>query len=115
MILRILALLLLAASSAVAQTPTRIKPPVLKNRAEMIAVRERVAQQILARGDSVLVRVTIYVDEKGRTRQPEVRVSSGNPKADTAAMLLTMKMQWEPVRYGRRGVMVQIPVKLVRK
>lgn len=116
MILRIaLGFLLLTASTAAAQTPTRIKPPVLKNRAEMISVRNRVAEQMLKRGDSVMVRVTIYVDEKGRTRHPEVKVTSGNAKADTAAMLLTMKMQWEPAQNTRRGVMLTVPVMFVRK
>ena len=116
MSLRILVvLMLLGASTAAAQTPTGIKGPVLKNREAVVAERERIAQRLLKRGDSLLVKVFAYVDEQGVTRMPEVKTSSGNPQADTAAMQLVLKMQWQPAQNVRRGVMMTIPVKLVRK
>lgn len=118
MVSRILiGLLLVTASTAAAQVPKRsiVRAPVLQNRDSVMAERQRLANRLLKRGDSLLIRVTAYVDEKGRTHQPEVKVPSGNPKADTAAMILVKKMQWQPAQNARRGVMIQIPVKFVRK
>ncbi len=111
------ALLLFGVSTATAQIPRRtiVKPPVLKNRSEIIAERQRVANRLLQRGDSVLVKVFAYVDERGVTRQPDVKTSSGNAKADTAAMILVRKMLWQPAQNTRRGVMLTIPVVFVRK
>jgi hypothetical protein len=113
----LLLLLLFSATTAAAQTPQRqiIKAPVLKNRAEMIAERQRIANKLLKRGDSLLIKVYAFVDERGVTSQPEVKQTSGNPQADTAAMILVKKMQWQPAENARRGVMISIPVKLVRK
>jgi hypothetical protein len=114
--IRLLLFFLLSSSAiAQAQTPRMVKAPVLKNRAEIVAERERIAQRLLKRGDSLLIRVAVYVDEFGNTHQPEVKQPSSNPRADTAAMLLTKKMKWIPAQNARRGVMMTIPVKLVKK
>ena len=102
-------------ATATAQTPTRIKPPILKNRAEILAERQRLANRLLEPGDSLLIRVYAFVDERGVTSQPDVKTTSGNARADTAAMLLVRKMVWQPAQNARRGVMVTIPVVLVRK
>jgi hypothetical protein len=108
-------LMFFCVSTAAAQAPNRIKPPVLKNREAIIAERERIAQKLLQPGDSLLIKVFAYVDENGVTKMPEVKTSSGNAKADTAAMQLVSRMQWQPAQNVRRGVMMTIPVKLVRK
>lgn len=112
-----LALILLCAGIATAQTPKRVQvlPPVLKNRPEMIAERTRIANQLLKRGDSLLIKVYAWVDEQGVTRHPEIKTPSGNAQADTAALKLVKKMKWQPAQNARRGVMITIPVKLVRK
>ena len=109
------ALLLITTATATAQTPTRIKPPILKNRAEIVAERQRLANRLLEPGDSLLIRLYAFVDERGVTSQPDVKTTSGNARADTAAMLLVRKMVWQPAQNARRGVMVTIPVVLVRK
>ena len=111
------ALLLLIAIPAGAQTPRRkiVTSPILKNRTEILAQRQRIANRLLQRGDSLMIRVFAYVDEHGVTRQPEVKTPSGNPQADTAAMLLVLKWRWQPAANAPRGVMMKIPVKLVRK
>lgn len=112
-------LLMLSASAADAQIPQRrptvVHSPILKNRAEMLAERQRIAQRLLKRGDSLLIKVYAYVDEKGVTRQPEIKTPSGNLKADSAAMHLVRKMRWQPAQNAKRGVMITIPVLLVRK
>jgi hypothetical protein len=114
--------LLLVGGMAHAQIPERkrivsprVTSPILKNRTEILAERQRIANRLLQPGDSLLIRVFAYVDEHGVTRQPEIKTPSGNPKADTAAMLLVRKMQWQPALNAPRGVMMKIPVKLVRK
>ena len=113
----VIALLLGSALPAIAQIPqrARIKPPVLKNRTEILAERQRLANQLLDRGDSVLIRVYIYVDENGVTRYPEIKTPSGNPRADAAAVALVRKMVWHPAENTKRGVMVTVPVMFVRK
>jgi TonB family protein len=113
----LLGFLLVSASTAAAQRPQRpvIKAPVLKNRTEIMAERQRLANRVLKSGDSVLVKVYAYVDERGVTVQPDVKTSSGNARADTAAMLLVRRMVWEPAQNVKRGVMVTIPVVFVRK
>ena len=113
----IFGLILLCVGNAKAQTPQRVQfiAPVLKNRAEIIAERTRIAHTLLKRGDSLLIKVYAFVDERGVTSQPEVKTPSGNPKADTAAMKLVKQMKWQPAQNARRGVMITIPVKLVRK
>jgi hypothetical protein len=118
MVLRaFIAMLLVSASTAAAQVPqrTKIKAPVLKNREEMLSERQRIANRLLKRGDSLLIKVTVYVDENGVTRQPEVKTPSRILQADTAAMILAKKMRWQPAQNTRRGVMMTIPVMLVRK
>ena len=110
-----LLLVLVSATTVAAQVPQRIKPPVLKNRTDIIAERQRIANRLLRRGDSVLIKVYAYVDEKGVTRHPEIKTPSGNAKADSAAMMLVRKMVWHPAQNVRRGVMLTIPVVLVRK
>jgi TonB family protein len=111
------ALLLASASPAAAQIPQRnnVKAPVLKNRPEIMAERQRLATRVLKRGDSLLIKVFAYVDEKGVTHGPEVKTPSGNPMADTAAMVLVSKMAWRPAQNAKRGVMLTIPVVFVRK
>jgi TonB family protein len=89
--------------------------PKLKNRTEILAERQRIANRLLRPGDSLLIRVFAYVDEKGVTSQPEVKTPSGHAKADTAAMLLVRKMQWHPAQNVKRGVMISVPVVFVRK
>lgn len=113
----VLGFMLLLAGTAHAQTAQhgKIKAPVLKNRTEIIAERTRIANLLLKRGDSLLIRVYAYVDERGVTHQPEVKTPSGHAKADSAAMMLVRKMKWQPAVNVRRGVMITIPVKLVRK
>jgi hypothetical protein len=112
-----LALLLLSASTAAAQVPQRttVKAPVLKNREAIMAERQRIANTLLQRGDSLIIRVYAFVDERGVTSQPEVKEPSRYPEADTAAMRLVKKMRWQPAQNARRGVMLTIPVMLVRK
>jgi len=116
-LLLVAALLLVSAASAAAQIPQRpnITAPVLKNRSEIIAERQRMAERYLQRGDSLLIRVFTYVDEKGFTHQPEVKTTSGNAKADTAAMLLVSKMVFQPAKNAKRGVLLTVPVKFVRR
>ena len=113
----LLGFLLVSASTASAQVPERrvVRAPVLKNRTEIMTERQRLANRLLKSGDSVLVKVYAYVDERGVTRRPEVKTSSGNAKADTAAMLLVRRMLWQPAQNARRGVMVTIPVVLVHR
>ena len=111
----VLALLLCTNSIAAAQIPNRIKPPVLKNRAEIMAERQRIANRLLDPGDSLLIKVYAYVDEHGVTRQPDIKEPSGNARADTAAMILVRRMVWQPAQNVKRGVMVTVPVVLVRK
>jgi TonB family protein len=113
----VFALLLVGASTAFGQTPPRkfVTAPVLQNRAEIMAERQRIADRLLERGDSLMIKVFAFVDEKGTTRQPEVKTPSGNARADTAAMLLVRRMKWQPAKNAARGVMVTIPVMLVRK
>ena len=113
----LVSLLLVFAGSAHAQTVQRgaIKSPVLKNRAQILSEREALAQRLLAPGESVLVRVYIYVDEKGETHWPEIKTSSGNVDADTAAINLVRKMKWQPAQNADRGVMLTVPVKFVRR
>jgi hypothetical protein len=110
-----LLLLIASATTAAAQAPQRVRPPVLKNRSDIMAERQRIANRVLKRGDSLLIKVYAFVDEKGATRHPEMKTSSGNAKADSAAMMLVRKMVWQPAQNARRGVMVTIPVVLVRK
>ena len=104
-----------AATTAAGQVPQRIKAPVLKNRTDIVAERQRIANRLLKRGDSLVIKVYAYVDEKGATRHPEIKTPSGNAKADSAAMVLVRKMVWQPAQNARRGVMVTVPVVLVRK
>jgi TonB family protein len=113
----LIALLLGSTLRANGQIPQRntIKPPVLKNRAEIVAERKRLANRLLERGDSLLIRVYVYVDENGVTRYPEIKTPSGNAKADSAAMVLVRKMAWHPAQNTKRGVMLTIPVVFVRK
>ena len=107
---------LLSASPLAAQErSSRVVPPKLVNRTEIIAERERIAKTLLQPGDSLLIMVYAYVDETGVTRQPDVKVSSKNAAADTAAMMLVKKMRWIPPQGTGRGAMMSIPVKLVRK
>jgi hypothetical protein len=118
MSLRILfALLFLGVSTASAQIPrgNAVIAPKLKNRDYIIGERERIAQRILKPGDSLMIKVYAYVNERGETQMPEVKQSSGNVQADTAAMILVRRMQWQPAQNVRRGVMMTIPVMLVRK
>jgi len=110
-----LLLTIASATTAAAQVPQRVRAPVLKNRSDIIAERQRIADRLLKRGDSVLIKVYAYVDEKGATRHPEIKTSSGNAKADSAAMMLVRKMVWRPAQNAKRGVMLTIPVLLVRK
>jgi TonB family protein len=112
----ICALLLSSASTATAQLPQRtVRAPVLKNRIEIMSERQRLANKVLKRGDSLSVKVFAYVDEHGVTRQPDVKTSSGNAQADTAAMMLVRQMIWYPAQNAKRGVMLTIPVVFVRK
>ena len=107
---------LLSAGPLAAQQPrNRAVAPKLINRQEIIAERERIAKTLLKPGDSLLIKVYAYVDEKGVTRQPEIKEPSANAAADTAAMLLVKQMRWIPSKNTGRGAMVTIPVKLVRK
>ena len=80
-----------------------------------MADRQHIANRLLKRGDSLLIKVYAFVDEKGATRHPEIKTTSGNAKADSAAMVLVRKMVWQPAQNAKRGVMVTIPVVLVRK
>lgn len=116
-IVLVIALLLGCSLPAIAQIPQRatIKPPVLKNRTEIMAERQRLARRVLEPGDSLLIRVYVYVDEQGVTRYPEIKTPSGNAKADSAAMALIRKMVWHPAQNTKRGVMLTIPVMFVRK
>ncbi len=113
----LVSMLLLFAGSAHAQTakPAAVTSPILKNRAEILSEREHLAQRLLAPGESVLVRVYIYVNEKGETLWPEIKTSSGNVHADTAAINLVRKMKWQPAQNAKRGVMLTVPVKFVRR
>jgi hypothetical protein len=113
----VFAVLLVIASvtTAAAQVPQRVRPPVLKNRNDIVAERQRIANRVLKRGDSLIIKVYAYVDEKGVTRHPEIKTSSGNAKADSAAMMLVRKMVWQPAQNAKRGVMLTIPVMLMRK
>lgn len=113
----LVSMLLVFAATAHAQTTrgSGVKPPVLKNRAEILSAREAIAQRLLKPGDSVMVRVYIYVNEKGETLWPEIKESSGNVHADTAAINLVRKMVWQPAQNTDRGVMLTVPVKFVRR
>ena len=112
-------LLMVAPAAANAQQPQAVRPvvtaPVLINRTEILQERERIARQLLRPGDSLMIKVYAWVDEKGVTRAPEIKTPSGNQKADSAAIDLVLKMRWQPAKNAKRGVMVTVPVKLVRK
>ena len=110
-----LLLIIACATTTAAQVPQRVRPPVLKNRTDIIAERQRIANRVLERGDSLLIRIYAWVDEKGVTRHPEIKTASGNARADSAAMMLVRKMVWQPAQNAKRGVMLTIPVVLVRK
>ena len=93
-----LLLLIASATTTAAQVPQRVRPPVLKNRSDIMAERQHIANRLLKRGDSLLIKVYAFVDEKGATRHPEIKTTSGNAKADSAAMVLVRKMVWQPAQ-----------------
>ena len=108
-------LLVVMAAPLHAQQPKRVTPPVLRNRTEILAERARIAQRVLKQGDSLYIRVYARIDENGTVRWPEIKSPSRNAKADSAAIALVRKMVFAPARNAPRGVLMTIPVVLVRR
>jgi hypothetical protein len=89
------------------------KPPTLQNREAFIAERDALGARLLPPGDSVTIRVFVFIDENGRVHQPEVRQELDARLID-AAIALVRKMHFNPaIADGKpTGVLLTIPVRL---
>jgi hypothetical protein len=89
------------------------KPPTLQNREAFIAERDALGARLLAPGDSVTIRVFVFIDATGRVSQPEVKQQLDQRVID-AAIALVRKMHFNPaIADGKpTGVLLTIPVRL---
>ena len=89
------------------------KPPTLQNREAIITERDALGARLLAPGDSVTIRVFVFIDEQGRVSQPEVKQQVDQRLID-AAVALVRKMHFNPaIADGKpTGVLLTIPVRL---
>lgn len=94
-----------------------MRAPRLVNREAILEEREAISERLLAQGDSLLIKVHIYVDEQGIPRQPEIKQEIADRRIHDAAIALVRKMRFQPATEDGRPtpVMLTIPVKLVRR
>lgn len=94
-----------------------VRSPTLANREEILAQRQRLADQVLQPGDSIIVPVYIYVDPTGLPKQPEIKMEPLDPRVHDAALELVRNMRFHPATKDGKPttVMLTVPVKLVRR
>lgn len=112
-----LLLLLAACNKEESRVAEGVRSPTLANREEILAQRQRLAEELLQPGDSLIVPVYIYVDSTGLPKQPEIKMEPLEPRIHNAAIELVRNMRFHPATKDGKPttVMLTVPVKLVRR
>jgi TonB family protein len=95
---------------------TDIKAPTLRNREQILREREKIGARLLTPGESLTVRVYLYVDKQGMPRQIEVKQELPDFRLRDSAIALVERMRFNPAteKGQPKDVMLTVPVRFKR-